>query len=54
MIDIHCHILPQLDDGPKSLEQSLEMCQQAVENGYTDIIATPHHLKNHMIILALW
>lgn len=45
MIDIHCHILPQLDDGPKSLEQSLEMCQQAVENGYTDIIATPHHLK---------
>ncbi|MBC2276847.1 tyrosine protein phosphatase [Listeria welshimeri] len=46
MIDIHCHILNQIDDGPKSMEQSILMAQQAVENGFTDIIATPHYLNN--------
>lgn len=45
MIDIHCHILPQLDDGADSIQTSLQMCRQAIDNGYTDIIATPHHLK---------
>ena len=42
MIDIHCHILPGLDDGPSSLEESVEMARQAWEQGITDIIATPH------------
>ncbi|EAC4365692.1 tyrosine protein phosphatase [Listeria monocytogenes] len=46
MIDIHCHILNQLDDGAKSMEQSILMAQQAVENGFTDIIATPHYLNS--------
>lgn len=49
MIDIHCHILPAIDDGPKQLADSLLMCRQAVEQGYTDIIATPHHLKGKHI-----
>ena len=42
MIDIHCHILPDFDDGASSLEEALEMAQMAVYSGVTDIIATPH------------
>ena len=42
MIDVHCHILPGVDDGPKTLEDSLEMIKIAYEDNITDIIATPH------------
>ena len=42
MVDIHSHILPGLDDGSKSLEESVEMLRQAAESGTTDIVATPH------------
>lgn len=42
MIDIHCHLLPGLDDGPDSLEESLEMAQMAIEDGITHVVATPH------------
>lgn len=42
MIDIHCHILPDLDDGAASLEEALEMARIAAYSGVTDIIATPH------------
>lgn len=43
MIDIHCHILPNLDDGSSSLEESIAMAKLAVHEGITKIIATPHH-----------
>lgn len=43
MIDIHCHILPEVDDGAQSMEDSLAMAKQAVSEGITSIIATPHH-----------
>jgi protein-tyrosine phosphatase len=43
MIDLHCHILPNVDDGPKELAESVEMARQAVEQGIKTIIATPHH-----------
>lgn len=43
MIDIHCHIIPNIDDGAKHLTESVEMAYQAVEEGITHIIATPHH-----------
>ncbi|SDQ14769.1 tyrosine-protein phosphatase [Virgibacillus salinus] len=43
MIDIHCHILPNVDDGPSTLPQSIEMAKQAVDQGIHTIIATPHH-----------
>jgi len=42
MIDIHSHILPGLDDGSRSLEQSVAMVRMAAEAGTTDIVATPH------------
>jgi len=42
IIDLHCHILPGIDDGSRSNEQSLEMAQQALENGIRTICATPH------------
>ena len=42
MIDLHCHILPGLDDGPPTIEESLAMAEIAVADGITTIIATPH------------
>ncbi|MGG4407205.1 CpsB/CapC family capsule biosynthesis tyrosine phosphatase [Niallia taxi] len=46
MIDIHCHILPGVDDGPKSIKESLVMAREAVNEGIKTIIATPHHKNN--------
>lgn len=46
MIDIHCHILPGLDDGPVTDEESLDMAKAAVKEGIKTIIATPHHRNN--------
>lgn len=42
MIDIHCHILPDFDDGASDLDEAMEMAEMAVNSGVTDIIATPH------------
>ncbi|MGH9547304.1 MAG: tyrosine-protein phosphatase [Terriglobales bacterium] len=42
MIDIHCHVLPQVDDGSKSWDMSLEMCRMAADDGIEHIVATPH------------
>ena len=42
MVDIHSHILPGLDDGAKTLEESVEMLKMAAAAGTTDIVATPH------------
>lgn len=49
MIDIHCHILPNIDDGAQTLENSLEMAKTAINEGITTIIATPHHKNNQYI-----
>jgi protein-tyrosine phosphatase len=42
MIDIHSHILPQLDDGARTLEEALEMARLAVEDGIQQMVCTPH------------
>ncbi|CAM4186547.1 tyrosine-protein phosphatase [Jeotgalicoccus halotolerans] len=43
MIDIHNHLLINVDDGPKSEEETLDLLKQAVDESITDIICTPHH-----------
>lgn len=45
MIDIHNHILVDVDDGPKNKEEMLKLLKQAKDEGVTEIIATPHHLS---------
>ncbi|HEX5481251.1 MAG TPA: CpsB/CapC family capsule biosynthesis tyrosine phosphatase [Terriglobia bacterium] len=42
MIDIHCHPLPETDDGAKSVEVALAMLQMSAEDGVTHVVATPH------------
>lgn len=42
MIDIHCHLLPEVDDGPKSWDMAVEMCRMSVADGITHAVATPH------------
>jgi len=42
VIDIHCHILPGMDDGPKTEEQAFSMCKIAAGDGIKTIVATPH------------
>ena len=42
MIDIHTHILPSIDDGPETVEESIEICKAAANDGIKKIVATPH------------
>jgi protein-tyrosine phosphatase len=44
LIDLHCHILPGLDDGSSSAEESLGMARLALQDGIRTIVATPHAL----------
>ncbi|MDQ0243665.1 protein-tyrosine phosphatase [Bacillus fengqiuensis] len=45
MIDVHCHLLPDADDGPKNVTASMEMAKQAIKQGIQTIVATPSHLN---------
>ena len=49
LVDLHCHILPAIDDGSPSLEASLELARQAVADGIRYILATPHHMDRHYL-----
>ncbi len=42
MIDIHTHVLPEIDDGATSLEEAVSMCRVAAADGCTAVVATPH------------
>ncbi len=44
MIDIHSHILPDIDDGARTIEESMEIIKNASKNGVTDLIVTPHFI----------
>lgn len=47
MIDYHCHLLPGLDDGPKSAEESVEMARALVAFGFREVCCTPHCIRGH-------
>jgi protein-tyrosine phosphatase len=42
MIDLHCHLLPGVDDGPEELDESVELCRLAAADGCEALVATPH------------
>ncbi|GEN54511.1 tyrosine-protein phosphatase [Halobacillus faecis] len=46
MIDLHNHILPDMDDGAQSMQESIDMAKKAVDQGIDTIVATPHHLHS--------
>ena len=46
-VDIHCHLIPEIDDGAKSWEESLAMAEMAVSDGFATMIVTPHQLGTY-------
>ena len=42
-VDAHCHVLPEVDDGAQSMNETRQMLQMAYDEGIRYIIATPHH-----------
>lgn len=48
MIDIHCHIIPGIDDGAKDIEEAIKMAKLAYKDGITSIVATPHFMEEGM------
>lgn len=47
MIDFHSHVVYDVDDGAKTLENSIDMIKEAKNAGFTDIILTPHYMENY-------
>lgn len=45
MIDLHCHLLPGVDDGSKDMDSSLKLAKSAVKDGITHALLTPHHMN---------
>src|SRR5436190_3208674 len=46
-VDLHCHCLPCVDDGPATMVESLQLCRALVQDGITTAIATPHQLGRY-------
>ena len=44
MIDIHSHVIPGVDDGARSIEDSIQILEEAYTAGFSDIILTPHYM----------
>ena len=49
MIDIHCHILPMVDDGSNTMETSLAMLDAAYHDGSDAVILTPHYACEYTV-----
>lgn len=47
MIDVHTHIIPNIDDGSKSVEETFNLINEARNAGFTDVIVTPHFITNY-------
>lgn len=50
MIDVHCHLVFEVDDGSRSLEESLQMVKQFLDSGYTGAIVTPHFDSGRFVV----
>ena len=42
-MDMHCHLLPEVDDGAQSMEDTRQMLQMALDEGIQYIVVTPHY-----------
>jgi protein-tyrosine phosphatase len=51
MIDLHCHILPGIDDGARDLEDAVAMARQAEADGIEVVCATPHIRHDHDVLI---
>ena len=49
MIDLHCHMLPSVDDGAKTISMALDMAREAESEGINNILLTPHHMDGEYI-----
>ncbi|MFL2068935.1 tyrosine-protein phosphatase [Leuconostoc mesenteroides] len=49
LIDLHSHLLPNIDDGSKSLRASIRMAKEAVDSGIKAALMTPHHMNGHYV-----
>ena len=47
MIDVHSHIVFGVDDGAKTIDQSIQIIKEAEKAGFTKIIATPHYMDHY-------
>ena len=50
MIDLHCHILPSIDDGSRSIDESIEMAREAYECGFSSIFCTSHFIEESFVL----
>ena len=50
MIDVHSHILPGIDDGARTFDESIEIVQVLANQGVTDIIVTPHYVVDTLYV----
>lgn len=49
MVDLHCHLLPGVDDGSKNMDISLRLANEATKDGITHALLTPHHMNGRYI-----
>ena len=47
LVDIHCHILPGVDDGAPDMDTAMDMLRKEAEDGVSDIVLTPHFVSEH-------
>jgi len=47
IVDIHCHVLDDIDDGPKTLVEALSLCRMLQTRGIDKVIATPHFIGDY-------
>jgi protein-tyrosine phosphatase len=48
VIDLHCHVLPGIDDGPETMDEALELARAAAAQGTSVLVATPHVTYDHV------